>query len=517
MLNPAIVDAFLARQLDNFDWMKKQSKNELDKALEELDPQPDYRNWWLHQKVCFLLIEALKRFMLHIDMGGGKTLISLSIIKHRKLKGDKPKAIVFVPYITAVETWIDESHKHAPELVCVPLLGTTDENYEKLTTAEGDLFVICYQSAVAMLAEPVKVTRKRKKKWTIRPELVRGTFASFNMLIMDEIHKAKSIQSLTYRMLRAISARCEYAIGLTGTPFGRDLQDLWPQFYLIDFGETLGETFGIYREAFFNKKPGYWGGFDYKFKKRLFPKLQATIKNCSIRYNVDEFADMPARKYVPIKLEAHQGIKAYAAQAIAKITDIVKGKGQFRELESEYIKLRQLSSGFMTLKGEDNDKLQIAFDENPKLDALQGLVESMPPDCKMIVFHHFIYTNQIISDRLKAMKVPHARVYGKTRDPISELRKFKTDPKYRVLVLNSKSGSSSLNLQIANYICFFENPDSAIDRQQAERRVWRPGQEKRVWIYDLIMKDTWDGKIRKANAEGRNLLAALLDGKELLT
>jgi SNF2 family DNA or RNA helicase len=517
VLNPAIVDAFLARQLDNFDWMKQQTVEELDKALDELKPKPQYAGFWAHQKVCFLLIETLKRFMLHLDMGAGKTLVALAILRHRKQRGEKPKAIVFVPYITAVETWVEECAKHTPELFCIPLLGSTEENLQALATVKADLFVICYQSAVAMLAEPVKTKGKGKKKWAINPSVSRETFATFDMLIMDEIHRAKSIQSLTYRMLRAISAHCEYAIGLTGTPFGRDLQDLWPQFYLIDFGETLGETFGIYREAFFNKKAGFWGGFDYKFKKRLFPKLQATIKNCSIRYNVDEFADMPARKYVPIKLEAHQGIKAYAEQAIAKITDIVRGKGQYRELESEYIKLRQLSSGFMTLKGEDNDKLQIAFDENPKLDALQGLVESMPPDCKMIVFHHFIYTNQIISDRLKAMKVPHTRVYGKTRDPISELRKFKTDPKCRVLVLNSKSGSSSLNLQIANYICFFENPDSAIDRQQAERRVWRPGQEKRVWIYDLIMKDTWDEKIRKANAEGRNLLAALLDGKELLT
>lgn len=496
--------------------MKDQSEAELNSAIETLEPKSLLGSLYLHQKVCFLLIEALKRFMLYIDMGGGKTVISLAIIVHRKQLGEKPKAIVFVPFITAVATWIDETAKHTPNLVCVPLLGTTDENYDTLLSAEGDLFVICYQSAVAMLAEPIKQKGKSKKKWAIRPELVRDTFASFDMLIMDEIHKAKSIQSLTYKMLRTISSQCEYVLGLTGTPFGRDLQDLWPQFYLIDFGETLGETMGLFREAFFAKTKGYWGGFEFKFKKKLFVKLQQVIKNCSIRYSLDEFHDMPPLEYVAKKLASAKGIKAYADTAIEAIKDAITKKGSYRALESEYLRLRQLSSGFMTLKGEDDDRVQIKFDENPKLEALQELIEAMPYGCKMIVFHHFVFTNTIISDRLKEMKVGHARVFGKTRDPIGELRRFKTDDNCRVLVINSRSGSSSLNLQIANYVVFFENPDSPIDRQQAERRVWRPGQEKRVWIYDLLLKKTLDERIHLANNQGRDLLHALLDGSASL-
>ena len=519
MINPSTIRNFLARKLNSFDWFKKESVEELDQAITELKPKPILGNLWLHQKICFLLIEAFKRFMLHIDMGGGKTLITLSIIKYRKQRGDKPKAIVFVPYITSVETWIEETNLHAKELVCVPLLGTTESNLRTIEEAEGDLFVICYQSAVAMLAEPRQVKQtKRKKKWAVNAKYIREVFASFDMLVMDEIHKAKSVTSLTFIMLRAISAQCEYAIGLTGTPFGRDLQDLWPQFYLIDFGETLGETFGLYREAFFIKKAKFWGGFEYKFKKKLFKQLQQVIKNCSIRYSVDEFHDMPKRKYIKQKLQPHMGIKAYAEKAIEAIKLIVtkKGKSNYRALESEYLRLRQLSSGFMTLKGEDDDKIQVKFDENPKLDALQALVEAMPHGCKMIIFHHFVYTNQIISDRLKEMGVKHARVYGRSKDPIGELRRFKTDPDCTILVINSKSGSSSLNLQIANYVVFFEQPDSAIDRQQAERRVWRPGQEKRVWIYDLILDGTMDNRINIANNEGRDLLQSLLDGSTSL-
>jgi len=167
----------------------------------------------------------------------------------------------------------------------------------------------------------------------------------------------------------------------------------------------------------------------------------------------------------------------------------------------------------MTLHGEDSAKLKIAFDENPKLDALQELVEDMPYGCKMVVFHHYQYTNQLICERLKLMGVGHAKIYGKSRDPLGELKKFATNDKCRVLVINSRSGSSSLNLQHANYTVFFEQPDSAIDRQQAERRVWRPGQNKRVMIYDFLMKGTADTPMHKANKAGENLLRNLLDGR----
>src|SRR5690606_27752134 len=125
-------------------------------------------------------------------------------------------------------------------------------------------------------------------------------------------------------------------------------------------------------------------------------------------------------------------------------------------------------------------------------DVLQELIEEMPDDSKMIIFHDFVYTNSLISKRLKKMKVPHARVWGKGKNNIKELRRFKKDPNCRVLVINTQSGSSSQNLQMANYVVFFEQPRSAVDRQQAERRAWRPGQTKRVFFIDLFMRETYD-------------------------
>lgn len=511
MLNKAAITDYFKRQLDDFSWLKACTTAELDAELATLEPKPDFGSIqpWAHQKACFLLLLELQRFMLFIDMGGGKTLLTLMLLKYRKQRGEHPKAIVFVPYITSVETWVEEVAKHDPTLQCVALTGSGDANRRELSGG-GDLYIICYQSAVAMLSETVK-DRKGKNKWQLTAAQVAKAFAGFDMLVMDEVHKAKNISSLTYRMLRAISARVPWVLGLTGTPFGRDLMELWPQFHLIDFGETLGPTLGFYREAFFNKKPKFWGGFDYTFKKTHLPKLKRIIKHSSIHYAIEELADLPEREYIVRHLAAPEAA-GYCNTSMTALREAQK-RQQYREIESHYLMLRQLSSGFLTLKGQDDSRLQVKFDNNPKLDALMELIEAMPHGRKMLVFHHFVYTNELISQRLTEHGVKHARIWGGQTDPIGQLRQFKDDPNCTVLVINSRSGSSSLNLQLANYVVFFEQPDSAIDRQQAERRSWRPGQVWRVFYYDLLVKDTLDWQLYRANKAGESLLQALLRGE----
>jgi SNF2 family DNA or RNA helicase len=516
IINKATIAQFLARKLPSYDWLKQCTAAALDKELRALRPSPQFGlpSLWLHQKACFLILLELKRFLLFIDMGGGKTRLILELLKYRKQRGEQPRAIVFVPYTTSVDTWIEQTAEHTPTLKCVPLLGTGAENLALLNTT-GDLFVVCYQTAVSMLSTRASNKKRGKKKWVLSAAKVRETFAGFDTLIGDELHKCKSVSSLTYKMCRAISTNCEYVVGLTGTPFGSDPGDLWAQFYLIDFGETLGPTLGFYRSVFFREKINYWGGYEHSFKKRMLPKLTKIIKNNSISYTIDEFYDLPPKEYVVKKLPPPPNSSTYCERAISDMRDALKGK-HWQAVNSSYLQLRQLSSGFMTLQGEDNAKLQLQFAESPKLDALVELLEGVPYGRKTVIFHHFVYTNEIISAKLKELKIKHARIWSGQRDPIAELRRFKADPDCAVLVLNWKSGSSSLNLQNASYLIVYEQPESPIDRKQGEARLWRPGQKNRVVIYDLLVKQTVDVKMHKANEAGKNLLDELLNKRETL-
>lgn len=523
LVSPEVIEAYLNRKLVSNDWLKRQRDCDLDDAINLMTPVPKWgaTQPWQHQKALFLLMVSQQRFMVYTDMGGGKTLSVLNCLRYRKQCGEQFKAIVFVPYVISTETWLDEVQKHAPELHCEALTGSTGTNRKALTRSNADIFVICYQSAVAMCTVKtgyVDQNGKKRVKWKVDKGAIDELFVGFDMLVCDEVHKVKSRGSLTFSLCRRLSNQCDWSFGLTGTPFGRDLLDLWPQFYVVDLGETLGTTLGLYRAAFFKTKAGPWG-FDYKFVKALMPKLRTMIKHKSIRYRINDLHDMPPFIRVPMRLRVPNEAKGYVDASLQALQTAVKVKDKRREhyeiIQSNYMRLRQLSSGFLTLRGDDNDKLQLEFNDNPKLEEFANLVDAMPHDAKMVVFHHFVYTNTLLSRRLTDMKVGHARIWGGQRNPMAELRRFSQDSRCRVLVLNSKSGSSALNLQHASYIVFFEEPDSPIDRQQAERRVWRPGQMKRVLCYDLLVSGTVDHRLHAANQSGKDLLRQLLDGKPL--
>lgn len=513
MLAKGIVKQFLNRKLDNHDWLKKLKRRELLQNLsDELKLLPGFEKLWVHQLVCFLLVSELKRFMLHLDMGGGKTLITLFSILHRKMMGESPLAVVFVPYVSSVDTWIQECKKHTPGLKLVPLIGTTVQNLRLLEERDGDVFVICYASAVAMLSE----ANPKKKGWTIDPKRTRKVFDGFDTFVADEIHKCSNLSSLTYRMCRAISSQCEYGIGLSGTPFGKDVEAIWSQFYLIDFGETLGETKGLFQEAFFTKKRNFFSKFDeYVFDKKKMPLLTKVIKHSSIHYDATEMHDLPAKRYIQHKLTLPTAMQDYVSVAAAKFITAIRA-GDTRRSEASYMQLRQLASGFLTVDGANNTKVKVSFDNNPKLDYLEEKIDGMPHGCKMVVFHHFVYTNELISNRLKQLKIKHARIWSGQKNAIGELAKFRDDPNCTILVLNDQSGSSSLNLQHANYMFFFEEPDSPINRQQGERRIWRPGQTRPVYYIDPFMEGTVDERIFYSNQQGKKLLDQLLKGVEKL-
>jgi SNF2 family DNA or RNA helicase len=504
VINKAALDAYLTRKLDNWDFVKTDPS--IDESLEILGI--DGSKLWAHQRACLVIMELQQRFMFHIDMGGGKTFLMLSAMRRRKARGELTHAIVMVPFITATQTWVAEAEKHTPELSCVALTGSIAENRARLASPDADIYVICYQSAVAMMTGRAE-TKEGKTKWVMDPSLF-DLFAPFDTLILDEIQKCSSLQSLTYKLCLALARHCIYVYGLTGTPFGKDPQSLWPQFNLIDGGETLGRTMGLYRAVFFNEKRNYWGGYEYKFKHKMLPKLTEVIKHKSIRYSIEELIDLPEKLYIPVYLDLPDSIEGYVLKAMEGLTAAQKANDT-KVIEQNYLKLRQLSSGFLTLKGEDGTKAEISFDEMPKLDQLGSILAGMQPKSKLVVFHHFVFTNSLISDYLTSNGIKHARIYGKSRDPVGELRRFQTDPDCQVLVINSRSGSSSLNLQMANYMVFFEQPDSPIDRQQAEARVWRSGQTEKVFIYDLFMRKTYDKRIYESNAAGRSLLKELLD------
>jgi SNF2 family DNA or RNA helicase len=121
----------------------------------------------------------------------------------------------------------------------------------------------------------------------------------------------------------------------------------------------------------------------------------------------------------------------------------------------------------------------------------------------------------MIVERLKAEGHKVEWLYGGTKDRAGLMKRFMTDAKTRVLVMNTVAGGTGTDglQKVAHYIDFYETPTSPTIRKQAEKRAHREGQEHRVFIIDQIMDKSLDAGILANIAEGIDCHERVVNGK----
>lgn len=329
--------------------------------------------------------------------------------------------------------------------------------------------------------------------------------------------KAGNEASLTYQLCWEASRVAKHRYALAGMPFGRDPTPLWPQMNLVDHGETLGETFGIFREAFFREAEGYGGHLKYKFRKSMKDDLSEIIQHNSMTYTADECIDLPKFQHIVEQIRLTPEIKDYYREVIE---EAIAAKGNQRVMKNAFLRMRQLSSGFIGLRDDETgERAAIEFDRSPKLEWLLDFVDVFPDNRKLLIFYEFTVSGRRIAREIhERFDTNPVWLWSGTKNASREIDRFIYDDDTRFCVVNNHVGAYSLDgLQVANYEVFFESPVSVMDREQAQRRIWRQGQTRKSFFYDPVVKDTVDEKILEFHAEGRDLFKALLvDPSKLL-
>lgn len=517
MIAKSGIEAFLKKRAESYDWIKSLDRQVIEEAIDELDPRPTFHTKpFLHQLACFYLGVKLRSCAFFLKMGLGKSKIILDIFAHHLQCNEDGKLLILVPYLINFASWQDQIALHLPHVKASVIHGSRDER-RALLDDDARIHILNYSGLVALTSVPSSAGKKKKSsktKHSISADSAAELASRYTMLVLDESTAIKNHASLSFKAAKILAHSIPRRYILTGTPFGRNPENLWTQFYVVDFGETLGKTLGLYRAAFFTSKKNYWGGYVHTFDTRKTKLLGEKVKNKSIQYAVDECLDLPKMTSTSIFVDWATDAQPY----YSKICDSMKTSlKQKLKLETNFMKLRQITSGFFRTdvsNDGDSDVVDVLFSPNPKLDALEELVSSIvdSQNDKFVIFHFFITTGKLISDRLTKMGVGHERLWSRTNDKALALRSFMHDDHCRALVLNEQVGALGLNLQVANYVIFFELPVSPIVREQAEARCRRPGQTKPVFCYDLVMRNSIDEKLSEYVKSGRDLLREVLNG-----
>lgn len=169
--------------------------------------------------------------MLWLDMGLGKTAITLTSIAHllntRYLRG----IVIVAPIRVCRLVWRQEAQKwtHTKHLRFSMLTGTRDQRTRALMR-EADVYLINYEN-LGWLAQTLHTYYVSK-----------GRPIPFNGLVWDEISKCKNSSTERVKATKKILDHFDWITGLTGTPASNGYQDLHGQYLVVDKGQRLGTS-----------------------------------------------------------------------------------------------------------------------------------------------------------------------------------------------------------------------------------------------------------------------------------
>ena len=525
VMSKQAVEDFLARPLRDSDKAKRFSDDALDSKLRAAGLSFLGKPLRTAQKVCLLLAWKYPRYLILMGMGGGKTRVILDLFRNRKLKGQARRMLVVVPYVVNLREWCLEAEKHVPDVVIEALTMSGKGSRLEALRGSAEVIVVTMQGLGSLCADVVEDEKKGKNKWALdHKQLQESVGSHFDMLVLDESTLVMNHQSFSFRLIKSLAKGTKYFYELTGTPFDKDVEALWSQFLLVDGGYALGETLGLFREAYFRKVKTYWA-FEWEFRKLKKDELHRRLRHCSIRYSESECQDLPEAvgglsgddlMLLPSVLPKEQ--QPYYA-ALEKELHTLE-HGQLKAIDSAYTRMRMVTSGWLGTTDEDGERVTIRFKHNPKLDSVIEKLREIPEDEKVLIVHWFNVSGQLVVDRLNKEKKlgKHAWVYGKTSmaQKTAFMDAFR-DPKGPRILVASTAIKMGVNLQDAcRYTIFFESPDSVIDRKQLEGRTRRESDIKSGsrYFYDAVCLGTKDEPRIRSLREGRRLLDMIVDGKK---
>jgi SNF2 family DNA or RNA helicase len=126
---------------------------------------------------------------------------------------------------------------------------------------------------------------------------------------------------------------------------------------------------------------------------------------------------------------------------------------------------------------------------------IEMLDNTIQSDHKVLVFSQFVKHLSIIKAYLEKEKIPYAYLDGSTKNREEQVDLFQNNPEIKVFLISLKAGGVGLNLTAADYVFILDPWWNPAAEAQAIDRAHRIGQDKTVFIYKFITKNSVEEKI----------------------
>lgn len=436
-----------------------------------------------YQKAGLNWIYFLKDFgfggCLADDMGLGKTIQALALLQKEKEAGVTDPTLIVSP-TSVVFNWMREIKRFTPRLTVHLHTGSNRSEISRLKSGP-DIILTTY----GIVLRDIHAFRNIR----------------FHYVILDESQKIKNPDSQTSKAVRLMQAA--YRLVLTGTPVENNTLELWSQFAFLNPG-LLGSLYQ-FKQTFSTPVEKH----EDENRARL---LQQLISPFVLRRTKDHVApELPPKheQIVLCPMSEQQEIlyKSWRDHYRALLLDQIDQQGmdrtRFHVLQG-LSKLRQIACHPKLIEPEKND-------ESGKFETLKEFIsEIVSEHHKILIFSQYVKMLKLISRFCDEEQLTAEVLIGSTRNREKVVERFQTDKAVQLFLISLKAGGTGLNLTAAEYVIHVDPWWNPAVEMQATDRAHRIGQNKPVFVYRLITKDSVEEKMLELQRRKKMLVDNLI-------
>ena len=439
------------------------------KVKAELREYQEYGYKWL----CYLMDNNLGGCLAD-DMGLGKTLQAISVLTRLHEKRGT-KSLVVMPK-SLIYNWESEIKRFSPNSE----VGIYDGNFRNREIIKKSSVIL---TTYGTIRNDIEIIKDYK----------------FDAVILDESQNIKNVNAQTTKAIMLLDAK--HRIALSGTPIENNLSELYSLFRFLNpsmFG-TMEEFNNYY--AIPIQKENDQEAIE-ELKKKVYPFILRRIKKEVLKDLPDKIEKTMYIEMNPEQKKLYEERRNYYYKMVhSQIKENGIGKTQFFILQA-LNELRQITScPEAKSTGVTSSKREVL---------INNIVEAVENGHKVLVFTNYINSIKNICEDLERYDIKYLSMSGSTKDRQLLVDKFQKDNKYKVFVMTLKTGGVGLNLTAADTIFIYDPWWNKTVENQAIDRAYRLGQDRTVFSYKLILKDTIEEKILQLQESKIKLLDNLI-------
>ncbi len=435
---------------------------------------------------------------LFIDLGLGKTIISLTTLVRLMQNFEFERALIIAPLRVANMTWpneipmwrhsaildhhairnddllklIDkdverEKERHLLELkTTLKELGATPDLIKSRIAAERKTpeYKVHLEKARRIATRkrvqedfksttaPVHIISRENVEFLVAAW---GRHWPYDVVIIDESSSLKDYKTRRFKALKKVRPFIKRMHQLTATPAAETYLHLFAQIYLLDGGERLGKSFTAFRDNYFS-----FNAYTYetKLKPGAEDEIIQKISDICLVMKSEDYLDIEEPLFVPHRVHLSDAeMRQYRDMERHLVVTLRDGSEVEAETAAELSqKLLQMASGVLYEKvleeqsdGTFKRKRVVHEIHNQKLEKLQQLVEESCGEPLIVIYWH----------KSSIERIRKVFAEAETLDDHPDTEERWNKKKVPLLLIHPQSAGHGLNLQHGGYqIVFFDIP-----------------------------------------------------------